>query len=1191
MSYRRNNPYLSSSGKHDKLKKLEKRESLTFLEKVGIFLPNSSEIDVNELRSRMSPTTHNTLDNYYPKITERNDASPNRISLKPLKSKNTKSLDGLTFESSIRSRVDSAKESLLVKERSQASQIWKDMQKKHNSKPLVTFSDKLKVTRQFPKKTKAESKIDGMKSVFWSPSFSTKHIIPGTVARDRSNKDWINTYGKETDYFASRSKWASVKLLEVSEMSNAARGPSRMLVTIVTQLLLELEDRIHESMPCAKIAIDHILYSIFKDNHEIAKVRNVRDNSAKRLINHIMKAISYFEEVGRLRDQIHHERNLLPGFQKYLDMLKKQQAAEKRSLELTVKRWQNSMLTRIFTRWKDSIATQKRASRMLGIYFFKRKQIGLKTLWKEWKIIVSRSRYDRERNWEDHALAQVKEYSGELRELREKTMNVMMDIDNVSSVALDYETKLAAAMEILHDPARQPPTVRKIIVSLASALKIGGDIAILQQSKNTTDYFRRDPDAFRLSTMHITHPATKEFQDPDFLKEVRAEEDIERTLLSWRPGQFNSIEKTPAFQPFETRDGMLLLQWVNFHLGREPAKKILKNKLLEVPDDLTDCSIYLALNRFTLLPAIEDRKQIEMDNQVVADHTRHTRNNDADDASDDGEEKPRFDLKSEKKKFKTAMEAKLYERADNMLNELKQPDLVALNKKVSFHDFQNVELPLGRFITAEDITGIPREPTEEEKAKHEARMARLAAREAESGIIVHIMSRYCGQRIHVEGREIPLKFALIVATLSKSDGFMYIPEEMEHREFMMLEEATTKWNEFRATCVKLATKGQLAFLHEDLTAMNDVLQHQQVRINKILKWRSDQYIASLPDREKWACFRDRLTYLMWQSVCTTVLSRKVKIEEDIDDGSFTTIERQQLVNSVFKRAKIMEEEEQEEIIKSWQEMFKHRIRDLKRIFQYYAAAEAGDANSMDHAEWWKFVRECKFQKDRKAMPSVRVDLIFQACNIDYTLDAKDRAEADDGEMESTEWTESLVRTSSWRYSKKTGGALDKRLERLMNEDMLPNACSVDCDVFRERLAGDEVQAVYHKHRRNLKKIYLVYAADDDDGDAALAMDTMNCKELVSFCMEMKLTGPILSQRAVRTIFAFVQQEEAELDEDEDDDDGSEMVYSEFIEALAAIAMFLRPNPYEVVPSRINRYIKEILLPAAKDNEKTRKVVK
>ena len=134
-------------------------------------------------------------------------------------------------------------------------------------------------------------------------------------------------------------------------------------------------------------------------------------------------------------------------------------------------------------------------------------------------------------------------------------------------------------------------------------------------------------------------------------------------------------------------------------------------------------------------------------------------------------------------------------------------------------------------------------------------------------------------------------------------------------------------------------------------------------------------------------------------------------------------------------------EEQEEIIKSWQEMFKHRIRDLKRIFQYYAAAEAGDANTMDHAEWWKFVRECKFQKDRKAMPSVRVDLIFQACNIDYTLDAKDRAEADDGEM--SQRNGQKVCSHLHGGIRRRIGALDKRLERLMNEDMLPNACSVD----------------------------------------------------------------------------------------------------------------------------------------------------
>ena len=43
---------------------------------------------------------------------------------------------------------------------------------------------------------------------------------------------------------------------------------------------------------------------------------------------------------------------------------------------------------------------------------------------------------------------------------------------------------------------------------------------------------------------------------------------------------------------------------------------------------------------------------------------------------------------------------------------------------------------------------------------------------------------------------------------------------------------------------------------------------------------------------------------------------------------------------------------------------------------------------------------------------------------------------------------------------------------------------------------------------------------------------MNCKELTSFSKEMKLLGPILSNRMVRTVFAFVQQVEEELDEDE-----------------------------------------------------------
>ena len=71
-----------------------------------------------------------------------------------------KGLTGLTFESSIRSRVDIARESIIKKDRAQSSQVWKEMQRKHKKKPLLTFDDELKISRSFPMKTKSEMKKD-----------------------------------------------------------------------------------------------------------------------------------------------------------------------------------------------------------------------------------------------------------------------------------------------------------------------------------------------------------------------------------------------------------------------------------------------------------------------------------------------------------------------------------------------------------------------------------------------------------------------------------------------------------------------------------------------------------------------------------------------------------------------------------------------------------------------------------------------------------------------------------------------------------------------------------------------------------------------------------------------------------------------------------------------------------------------
>ena len=85
-----------------------------------------------------------------------------------------------------------------------------------------------------------------------------------------------------------------------------------------------------------------------------------------------------------------------------------------------------------------------------------------------------------------------------------------------------------------------------------------------------------------------------------------------------------------------------------------------------------------------------------------------------------------------------------------------------------------------------------------------------------------------------------------------------------------------------------------------------------------------------------------------------------------------------------------------------------------------------------------------------------------------------------------------------------------------------------------------------------------------------------------------MVGPLLSERAVKVLFAYVQQEEEMLDEDEGNDDvgDSEMVFSEFVESQAAIGCQMRPDPYNVVEIRIDHFISQEIIPRALDGSQT-----
>ena len=139
---------------------------------------------------------------------------------------------------------------------------------------------------------------------------------------------------------------------------------------------------------------------------------------------------------------------------------------------------------------------------------------------------------------------------------------------------------------------------------------------------------------------------------------------------------------------------------------------------------------------------------------------------------------------------------------------------------------------------------------------------------------------------------------------------------------------------------KLVTYTPLKFEHTDLEEAGEALRDLHEQSQKGWACLIEDWIECLKDRQDYDNHLLDLIRLVWQSLCTTVLARRVRIEEDLDDGTFTTVHRGQLEGE-FKRLGMVDLETQEDSCRRMCEILKSRIRDLKRIFAFYAASGDG----------------------------------------------------------------------------------------------------------------------------------------------------------------------------------------------------------------------------------------------------------
>ena len=99
-----------------------------------------------------------------------------------------------------------------------------------------------------------------------------------------------------------------------------------------------------------------------------------------------------------------------------------------------------------------------------------------------------------------------------------------------------------------------------------------------------------------------------------------------------------------------------------------------------------------------------------------------------------------------------------------------------------------------------------------------------------------------------------------------------------------------------------------------------------------------------------------------------------------------------------------------------------------------------------------------------------------------------------------------------------------------------------------------------------------------------SLDSMNSAELVTYARDLGMVGapPLFSERAVKTVFAYCQQEEEQEEEEAEGEEGdeSEMVYSEFMEVNGAMGSQMVPDPYNMLEMRIDQFLGNTVNPAA-----------
>ena len=168
------------------------------------------------------------------------------------------------------------------------------------------------------------------------------------------------------------------------------------------------------------------------------------------------------------------------------------------------------------------------------------------------------------------------------------------------------------------------------------------------------------------------------------------------------------------------------------------------------------------------------------------------------------------------------------------------------------------------------------------------------------------------------------------------------------------------------------------------------------------------------------------------------------------------------------------------------------------------------------------------------------------------------------ELIPAEFVEALIRIADKKFPE---GSLAQKFEMLLAQNVFKYAAQMDPSSFRKNIGSEEMNDVFKRFQRPLKLIFAHYASK---GTKLAYVTSMHPNEFVTL-MKDTVCSPTLQTNQVQSILNCVQ--EIETGEGE-----SDMVYSEYLEAIACVCVYIDPNPYIPMHKKVSSFITKELIP-------------